>query len=392
MDRGRIPRGRADGPTPAPRHAGGAQGRRSERGQRQPPRSHPQAAAAAAGRGRRHPGEAAGSVRTPEVAATAAGRGLGHPGQAAAGVPAELRQRTDEVADLLRRLRGQVVECSRTAAGCRLVQDALGLAQKRDQKLIVQELQGHVCELLECPHGNHVLQLAVELLPPEAVDFVCSEILHKWNAATLARQPYGCRVLERLIEHFPARRLEGAVAAILCKVESLSDDRYGNFVIRHLLEHGTEGNRKHIAETVRSNVAHFNSGFACGVLDMALTYSSWGDQLDIARQILEQEPLLATLATNAHGFASVQRLFTVAARASGSAACGARAEDGEGGLLQMACQQLLKPPLLDAIRACKHGQCLLNEVLPEEYLHSAGKGPARARRIRGRLPAESAGH
>ncbi|CAK0788833.1 unnamed protein product, partial [Prorocentrum cordatum] len=241
---------------------------------------------------------------------------------------------------------GQVAVLSKTADGCRRVQGALKSALKPDQKAIVHELKGHVCELLESPHGNHVLQLAVELLPPDAVDFVCSEILQRWSAADLARQPYGCRVLERLIEHFPRGRLECALRDILGNVETLSGDQYGNFVIQHLLEHGDDAQRRHIAGVVRQNPALFVHGVsACGVLDKILTYGSWNDQVDIAERIVAQEPLLATMAASAHGFASTQRLFTIAAHAR---ACPAAAG---GGLLEAACRQLLEPPALDRMMA-----------------------------------------
>lgn len=85
-----------------------------------------------------------------------------------------------------------------------------------------------------------------------------------------------------------------------------------------------------------------------------------------------------TLATSAHGYGTTQKLFQIAAAASGSAACGATAE---GGLLELACQQLLKQPSLDAIMACRHGQSLLKEVLPEGC----------TMQIRGRSPAQSMG-
>lgn len=264
-------------------------------------------------------------------------------------------------------LRGQVVACSKTADGCRRVQGALKLSSKPEQKAMADELRGHVCELLESPHGNHVLQLVVELLPPDAVDFVCSEIMRRWSAADLAQQPYGCRVFERLIEHFPRGRLEGAVQDIFGKVETLSGDQYGNYVIQHLLEHGDDGQRRQIADVVRNNIAFFASGvFACGVLDKALTYGSWHDQVDIARRVVEQEPLLATMAASAQGFASTQRLFTIAARAR---ACPAAAG---GGLLEAACRQLLAQPTLDRMMASRHGQSLLSEVIPPGYGGSPG--------------------
>ena len=69
-----------------------------------------------------------------------------------------------ELPMLMEVLRGQVLRQSMDAHGCRLVQRALALADDAGRLGIVQELRGHVCDILECPHGNHVMQRIIELM------------------------------------------------------------------------------------------------------------------------------------------------------------------------------------------------------------------------------------
>ncbi|CAK0856879.1 unnamed protein product, partial [Prorocentrum cordatum] len=57
-------------------------------------------------------------------------------------------------------VRGQVVRLSIDQAGCFLIQSLLERAQIPMQKQLVAEMHGHVVELLESQHGNHVLQKA----------------------------------------------------------------------------------------------------------------------------------------------------------------------------------------------------------------------------------------
>ena len=61
-------------------------------------------------------------------------------------------------------LRGQVLQRAMDAHGCRLVQRALALADDPGRLEIARELRGHICDVLESPHGNHVLQRIIELI------------------------------------------------------------------------------------------------------------------------------------------------------------------------------------------------------------------------------------
>ena len=73
---------------------------------------------------------------------------------------------TDHLPVLMQALRGQVLRHSMDAHGCRLVQRALALADDAGRVEIARELRGHICEVLESPHGNHVLQRIIELMRP----------------------------------------------------------------------------------------------------------------------------------------------------------------------------------------------------------------------------------
>jgi hypothetical protein len=281
---------------------------------------------------------------------------------------------SDQAEDLLRlpknRGSNRIVELSKTPEGCRRVQDALKHAPNDGQrKELVQNLQGHVLHLAMDPHGNHVLQLAIDLLPPPAVDFIRLEI--EQHARTLAHHTYGCRVLERLIEHFPHDKLGFMIDKVLTTGKQGKDsdseffnicqDQYANFVIQHVLEHGDDDHRDQIVRIVRNQVGKFvNNSFACGVLNKALTYGAWPDQQEITKKILDQEPLLADMATNVHGFASTQRVFKVAALADAPEYAGQ-------GMLNLACEQLLRQHQLDRIKQTKHGHSLLIDILPKNH-------------------------
>ena len=101
---------------------------------------------------------------------------------------------------------GLVVALAFEKRGCRLLQVVLERCDGPGQRHLAAELCGHVCEALESPHANHVLQRLVELLPPGAVRFVLDE-MQSWpgrSSADIASHKFGCRIVERLLEHFTA--------------------------------------------------------------------------------------------------------------------------------------------------------------------------------------------
>ena len=54
----------------------------------------------------------------------------------------------------------------------------------------------------------------------------------------LAIHPYGCRVIQRILEHCPHEQTSGILSQIHASIEVLIVDQYGNYVIQHVLQHG----------------------------------------------------------------------------------------------------------------------------------------------------------
>merc|ERR1719401_2249150 len=71
----------------------------------------------------------------------------------------------------------------------------------------------------------------------------------------LAKDKYGCRVMQRLLEQCRPEQLLGITNALLEEAIPLSRNIYGNFVMQHLLEHGTEALRLSLVSLLVENVS-----------------------------------------------------------------------------------------------------------------------------------------
>mmetsp|Transcript_52867 Transcript_52867/g.83978 ORF Transcript_52867/g.83978 Transcript_52867/m.83978 type:complete len:400 (-) Transcript_52867:321-1520(-) len=225
---------------------------------------------------------------------------------------------------IFEKCKGNVKALAYDSHGCRLLQSSFGMLE--DDKMLkelVDELKGHILEASVNMHGNHVLQRAIDLLRPSDANSVFQELVtgpvsftgdgwsEPWDATQIARSKYGCRVLERVIEHFlPAHeKCIEFLQPILKACKALCRDQYGNFIIQHLLEHGTKSHKDTIAAYVEENLEEFAlDQHACSVVDKALSYTDLRDVL--ADKILKTEGLLAKMASNRSN-TSVHRLLVM---------------------------------------------------------------------------------
>ncbi|KAJ6396207.1 hypothetical protein OIU77_021272 [Salix suchowensis] len=84
-------------------------------------------------------------------------------------------------------------------------------------------------------NGNHVIQKCIESVPAEKINFIFSAFCGE--VATLSMHPYGCRVIQRVLEHCAYElQCEFIVDEILESVFILAQDQYGNYVTQHVLE------------------------------------------------------------------------------------------------------------------------------------------------------------
>merc|ERR1712232_436064 len=144
------------------------------------------------------------------------------------------------------------------AEGSRKVQEALEEGDNHYRVEIASELQGHVWDAVESPHANHVLQKCIVELPPEACEFIVDE-LKFWDgvpaAEYLAKHRFGCRVFERLLEHCP-KLVAGMVEELYhlnMRVPSLH--AFGNYMVQHILEHGSLDQQRAFAEALLGCIA-----------------------------------------------------------------------------------------------------------------------------------------
>merc|ERR1719453_564699 len=107
----------------------------------------------------------------------------------------------DTAQALAHRLAPHVLRLSVSRSGCRVVQKALDSASQvslDDKVRLLDGLRTRVTQCIESEHGNHVVQKAIEELPPVCVQFVVDEYCA--SLSQLAVHRYGCRLLQRILE------------------------------------------------------------------------------------------------------------------------------------------------------------------------------------------------
>lgn len=275
----------------------------------------------------------------------------------------------------LQLLESQVLPLSMDPEGCRLVQAALQSGGREVQKGIAAELKGHVCEMVGSPHGNHVLQRLVELMPPSAVSFVLDELVARWSPDYVAKHKFGCRVLERIIEHFP---LESGVGAALDSflerfLEAAGAHMFhamATFILQHLLEYGLEKHKRAIVAALRADLERAAmDSHASGVLDKALSLRPTAEQRELVQGVLAVEGLLARMVHS--NKAAAARLLLVATGAEMLEArrqlCAAFADEAQRSRAIRSVFESKSPPA-----SVLEGMCLSLEAPAQESMETMG--------------------
>ena len=71
---------------------------------------------------------------------------------------------------------------------------------------------------------------------------------------SLSTHPYGCRVIQRILEHCTPAQTQPLLDQLHMRVDQLVEDQYGNYVIQHVLEHGRPEDRAKIVNVVKGKV------------------------------------------------------------------------------------------------------------------------------------------
>ncbi|KAK2435937.1 pumilio protein [Trifolium repens] len=201
--------------------------------------------------------------------------------------------------ELANKLLGHVLTLSLQMYGCRVIQKAIEVVDL-DQKIeMVQELDGNIMRCVRDQNGNHVIQKCIECVPEDAIDFIISTFFDQ--VVTLSTHPYGCRVIQRVLEHCENPTTQQKVMdEILAAVSMLAQDQYGNYVVQHVLEHGKPHERSTIIKELAGRIVQMSQQkFASNVVEKCLTFSGPSERQILVSEMLgttdENEPLQAMM-------------------------------------------------------------------------------------------------
>merc|ERR1712232_1212277 len=158
--------------------------------------------------------------------------------------------------------------------GSRLVQKLIEATTPQQRTVLIGKLRGFVAPLATSKQ-NHVIQKVFEVMPntTEAIQMIALEVSHDFMR--LVRDKFGCRVVQRLVEHFSRARVGNdarlyVVASILQNVQELCADEYGHFAVETLLEFCDASERSIIVGALQT-VCHGKASYVMKkVIDLKL--------------------------------------------------------------------------------------------------------------------------
>uniref|UniRef100_A0A0N4Z674 PUM-HD domain-containing protein n=1 Tax=Parastrongyloides trichosuri TaxID=131310 RepID=A0A0N4Z674_PARTI len=180
----------------------------------------------------------------------------------------------DQKMQLTEKIRGNVMDLALQMYGCRVIQKALESVDKTNQLELLKEMKGEVLKCVKDQNGNHVVQKVIEKVHPKDLQFIIDAFTKDKDESvvTLSAHPYGCRVIQRVLEHCTEAQKRPILEQLLDNVETLIIDQYGNYVIQHVMEHGDQPDKDRIVAQIRGDVLKFaRHKFASNVIEKCLT-------------------------------------------------------------------------------------------------------------------------
>merc|ERR1719493_181367 len=127
---------------------------------------------------------------------------------------------------LSQKIKHRVLPLSLQMYGCRVVQKILESVDSETQKALISELDGHVLECVKDQNANHVIQKCIEQVSnSENIDFIIKAFYGR--VYDLSTHPYGCRVIQRMLEHWDRELKAPLLDELMTYAEQLAKDQYG---------------------------------------------------------------------------------------------------------------------------------------------------------------------
>uniref|UniRef100_A0AAR2K279 PUM-HD domain-containing protein n=1 Tax=Pygocentrus nattereri TaxID=42514 RepID=A0AAR2K279_PYGNA len=233
----------------------------------------------------------------------------------------------DQKLALATRIRGHVLPLALQMYGCRVIQKALESISSDQQVIVMRELDGHV------------LKCCIECVQPQALQFIIDAF--QGQVFVLSTHPYGCRVIQRILEHCTqeqtlpileelhqhseqlGQKYQGVSLEMTPKTyysvssDALFKDQYGNYVIQHVLEHGRPEDKSKIVAEVRGKVLALSQHkFASNVVEKCVIHSSRAERALLIDEVCCQKDgphsALYTMMKDQYANYVVQRMIDMA--------------------------------------------------------------------------------
>ncbi|VDD91061.1 unnamed protein product [Enterobius vermicularis] len=170
---------------------------------------------------------------------------------------------------------GKVMSLALQMYGCRVIQKALESIESDQQMEILKEMEGQVLKCVKDQNGNHVVQKVIERVDPSKLQFIIDAFVQPGDnntVSSLSTHPYGCRVIQRVLEHCTEEQKRPVLDQLHMHIKDLVIDQYGNYVIQHVIEHGSMEDRDRIVQQIKGDVLRFaQHKFASNVIEKCLT-------------------------------------------------------------------------------------------------------------------------
>jgi hypothetical protein len=220
---------------------------------------------------------------------------------------------------------GDVWILSRDAKGCRQVQQAFDESSSDEERLaLATQFVGRVWAALKCPHANHVIQKCISTIRPVDVQFIIDELreVAAGGVAQAARHRYGCRIIQRLLEHCAVEQVTPMVNDLLADAASLSSHIYGNYVIQHMLEFCTPDVVSHLTSILEVHVPSMAlNDYSGAVVGKALCQAQNERRYLLAHTLLQQPEHLAAMSCSRRGQLAVKEALQLAEVTARNKAC-----------------------------------------------------------------------
>jgi mRNA-binding protein PUF3 len=171
------------------------------------------------------------------------------------------------------------------------------------QASLVAELEPSVLRCVKDQNGNHVVQKAIERVPMEHIAFIIESFTNK--VGELAIHSYGCRVIQRVLEHCDESSKRSVLAELHACGSTLISDQYGNYVTQHIIEYGFPEDRARVIGLVTQNLLVFSKHkFASNVVERCLVFGTAEQRRGIMLELIkktERESTLIQLIKDGYG-------------------------------------------------------------------------------------------